>query len=42
MQLGDLFGVSYLAFGLGVMCRFGYYSFPKVLDNLSLKFTVTM
>ena len=42
MQLGDLLGVSYLSFGLGVMCRFGYYSFPKVWDNLSLKFTVTM
>ncbi|MBR0123423.1 MAG: hypothetical protein IJM12_06225 [Bacteroidales bacterium] len=40
--VNDLFGVSYLSFGLGVMCRFGYYSFPKVWDNLSLKFTVTM
>lgn len=40
--VNDLLGVSYMAFGLGVMCRFGYYSFPKVWDNLSLKFTVTM
>ena len=40
--VNDLFGVSYLSFGLGVMYRFGYYSFPKVWDNLSLKFTVTM
>ncbi len=40
--VNDLLGVSYMAFGLGVMYRFGYYSFPAVWDNIALKFTVTM